>query len=94
MTCSFDQTNDDAEFPFLQLEMEWIKARHEHKKPMLGICLGAQLIAKTLGANVYSLKEKEIGWYPIEVSNTADYPFFNYLMQDGGQQFHFHGGSI
>jgi GMP synthase-like glutamine amidotransferase len=53
----------EAEFRFLQQAVEI-------KTPVLGICLGAQLIAKTLGAHVYRNREKEIGWAAVHL--TAD----------------------
>jgi len=60
--------NDDemaAEFRFIQ------QALHT-RTPMLGICLGAQLIAKALGARVYPNREKEIGWAPVYLTEDAD----------------------
>src|SRR5262249_12848523 len=62
--------NDADQLPHLITEMKLIEAAMSRNLPVLGICLGAQLIAKTLGAAVYPNKEKEIGWY--DVSPTAD----------------------
>ena len=56
---------DEQLYPFLEDELtvvrQWLKAQ----KPILGICLGAQLIARALGANVYSMGVKEIGFTPL-----------------------------
>ncbi|MEW8197867.1 MAG: type 1 glutamine amidotransferase, partial [Candidatus Thiodiazotropha endolucinida] len=57
--------NDDQDFPWLVEEKEFIKKVIESGKPVLGICLGAQLIACSLGAEVFSNSVKEIGWIPI-----------------------------
>jgi GMP synthase (glutamine-hydrolysing) len=57
-------------YPFLDREVELIAARLAARKPTLGICLGSQLMAKALGARVYSSGLKEIGWAPVAL--TAD----------------------
>lgn len=57
--------------PHLATEMRLIEQAIENDLPVLGICLGAQLIAKTLGARVYESKEKEIGWYDVAPTETA-----------------------
>lgn len=59
-----------ARFPHLEIEMEAIRQAIRADKPVLGICLGAQLIAASLGATVTPSHIKEIGWY--EVSLTED----------------------
>lgn len=56
------------EYPFLQMEDRLIKQVIEKDAPVLGICLGAQLIAKALGSRVIKNKEKEIGWYPLKIT--------------------------
>jgi len=63
-----DQTD---RYPFLAEEVDWIKSAIDRQLPVLGVCLGSQLIAKALGARVYPGREKEIGWYPIELTSRA-----------------------
>ena len=53
---------------YLEMEDRLIKQVIEKDAPVLGICLGAQLIAKALGAKVIKNKEKEIGWYPLKIT--------------------------
>ena len=56
-----ESANDNL--PYLQAEQQLIKNCVEKNIPILGICLGSQLIAKTFGAKVYSGPRKEIGFY-------------------------------
>ena len=48
---------------WMEEEIHWTQAFIASGKPVLGICLGAQILATSLGAEVYPGKEKEIGWY-------------------------------
>ena len=57
--------NDERKFPWLAAEKEFIRKAIERDKAVIGICLGAQLIATAMGAAVYPNGEKEIGWFPI-----------------------------
>lgn len=63
--------NDTDRLPHLLTEMKLIEAALEKNLPVLGICLGAQLIAKTLGAAVYPNRDKEIGWYDVSPTDHA-----------------------
>src|SRR5882724_3622908 len=54
------------ELPYIRQELDLIGEAASLGKPILGVCLGAQLIAKALGAPVYANAVKEIGWYPIQ----------------------------
>lgn len=56
---------DDALYPFLVNELAVISERLQYQRPLLGICLGAQLIARALGAGVSSMGVKEIGFAPL-----------------------------
>ena len=63
--------NDEADFPWLVAEKEFIRAAIERDKAVIGVCLGAQLIASAMGAAVHPNKEKEIGWFPIVGESTS-----------------------
>lgn len=56
---------EDDKYSWLKTEKEFIKEAIDQNKKVLGICLGGQLIASALGANVYANAEQEIGWYSI-----------------------------
>jgi GMP synthase (glutamine-hydrolysing) len=58
-------------YPFLAEEVGWIRQAISADLPVLGICLGSQLLAKANGARVYPNPVKEIGWYPIEWTAAA-----------------------
>ena len=57
--------------PFLGNEIKWIRQTVEVGIPLLGICLGSQMLAKAFGARVYPRGIKEIGWYPLELTMAA-----------------------
>jgi len=60
--------DEEERFPFLRWEKRIIRAAIDEAVPMLGICLGAQLIAATLGTAVFHGPVKEIGWNPISIT--------------------------
>jgi GMP synthase-like glutamine amidotransferase len=59
---------DEAEYPFLRDEHRFLTRVLEQGVPLLGICLGSQLLAKALGARVYRNPHKEIGWYTVDLT--------------------------
>ena len=63
--------DETAKYPFLAPEIEWIHTAVDAGVPVLGICLGAQLLAKALGAKVFSNGIKEIGWYAVDLTARA-----------------------
>lgn len=82
--------NDEAIYPWLRAEKAWIRSMIERKKPVLGICLGAQLIANALGSLVYPNKDKEIGWFPI-VATSNDVKRDVFSFPPSIEVFHWHG---
>jgi len=63
---------EQARYPYLASEIQLLKSALKAKKPILGICLGAQLLAAALGAKVTKNPQKEIGWYPLMREPGAD----------------------
>jgi len=63
--------NDTHNHPHLKTEVELVRRAIDRQTPILGICLGAQLIAKALGADVGRSPETEIGWYDVEPTAAA-----------------------
>ena len=59
---------EEDRYPFLKEEDIFIKEAIQRGKAILGICLGAQLIAKALGAKVFKAPVKEIGWYDVSLT--------------------------
>ena len=58
---------DDVDhYPWLRQEKEFIESTMRRQIPMLGICLGAQLLAEVLGASVTKNAREEIGWFPVQ----------------------------
>ena len=81
--------NDEDQFPWLAPEKRFIREVIESGKPVLGICLGAQLIAAAMGARVFRNPVKEIGWFPIRAVAPHDGSVFS--LQPSATVFHWHG---
>jgi GMP synthase (glutamine-hydrolysing) len=75
--------DQSARYPHLLHEIDVIRAALDREMPVLGICLGAQLLAAALGAHVHPNAVREIGWYPLTRSaDAAADPLFSHLGYD------------
>ncbi len=86
--------HDEADFPWLSEEKRFIKESIEAGKTVLGICLGAQLIAASLGARVYKNTHSEIGWFPIYKQNSAERSAVGRVLPAKIDMFHWHGDTF
>jgi GMP synthase (glutamine-hydrolysing) len=82
---------EHAKFPYLRQEIRLIEDALKHNKPILGVCLGSQLLAATLGANVYPGRRKEIGWHRIDLTDHAAKDFLFSGEPSSLIGFHWHG---
>ena len=80
---------DERDYPWLVREKKFLKQAINTGTRILGVCLGAQLIAEVLGARVYPNDHKEIGWFSIEGVQTHEK--IGLLFARAGKVFHWHG---
>lgn len=87
---------DTDDYPFLKDEIACIRARLAAKRPILGICLGAQLMAAALDARVYPGSHgAEIGWFPLQAADAGRTPdWFAPLLAPELSAFHWHGDTF
>ncbi len=85
---------DDARHPWLAEEKTWIRRSVDRGRRLLGICLGAQLLADALGAVVEPMKGREIGWFPVRRdAGWLDSPLAAALPETF-TPFHWHGDAF
>lgn len=81
-------------YEHLKVEMECIREFIADDKPILGICLGAQLIAATLGAKVAPAAESEVGWYDVALTDEGQKDPIMGVMQESQKIFQWHFDSF
>jgi len=85
---------DEDRFPWLLQEKRLLERTLREGKTVLGICLGAQLLADCLGAPVFRNPSREIGWFPVSLTpKGARHPLFNGL-DAAFDAFHWHGDTF
>ncbi|OHD71284.1 MAG: amidotransferase, partial [Spirochaetes bacterium RBG_16_49_21] len=85
---------DEREYPWLVEEKNFIAQTLASGKRVIGICLGAQLLASLLGARVYRNSYKEIGWFPVTRSDDARSSAMGNILPDLFPAFHWHGDTF
>jgi GMP synthase (glutamine-hydrolysing) len=81
--------NDGDAYPSMTAERDWLVPRLAARRPTLGICLGAQLMAAALGARVAAMPRKEIGFAPLALTEAAREGPLSAL--EGVPVLHWHG---
>lgn len=85
---------DYKQFPWLSTEVEFIQQAIQADKTVIGICLGAQLIAAALDVKVYSNTKKEIGWFPLTKTKAGKQHRLLNELPDCFTSFHWHGDTF
>jgi GMP synthase (glutamine-hydrolysing) len=85
---------EETEYTWLKNEKEFIKEAIEADKVLIGICFGAQLIAEALGSRIYPNTYKEIGWFPVCLSNKVETIELTDSLPEILEVFHWHGDTF
>ena len=82
---------EEDRYPWLSGEKRFIQSVIERGSPVIGICLGAQLVAHVLGADIYPNPHKEIGWFQIHKTPAAAASELSSVFPESVDAFHWHG---
>lgn len=85
---------DEADYPWLKAEKQFIRAAVDAGKSVLGICLGSQLLAAALGQRVYANSQAEIGWFPVYKTPAGAQSDLLHQFADETMVFHWHGDTF
>jgi len=83
--------NDEVAHSWLVGEKRFISQAIQAGKMVLGICLGAQMIASVAGARIRPADHKEIGWFSVEKTRSARHAAVGCVLADKSEVFHWHG---
>lgn len=85
---------DGAKFPWIAAEMAYLKKAHEAGLPVVGVCLGAQLIAAALGGTVAAMAAPEVGWGGVRLGFPGTIETIYQGVPWDTMQFHLHGQEV
>ena len=85
---------DENKYPWLREEKAFIKNAVDKGKVVIGICLGAQLIADALGAKIYKNRYREIGWFPIKFTRERQASKLCKMFPEEILAFHWHSDTF
>ena len=85
---------DESDYPWLKAEKQFIRKAIDSGKTVLGVCLGAQLIANVLGAQVYPNTKKEIGWFPVSLTEAGKSNTVMQSLPSEMEVLHWHGDTF
>jgi GMP synthase (glutamine-hydrolysing) len=82
---------ESGRYPYLVDEMRLIESALRESKPVLGVCLGSQLLASALGSPVTKGRQKEIGWFPVALRSEAAADALWHGVERSFTALHWHG---
>ena len=85
---------EEEQYPFILDELKLLEHRLKADLPTLGICLGAQLMARALGSRVYPGQAKEIGWHPLTLTKAGLASPLRHLDASQTAMLHWHGDTF
>lgn len=86
--------NDAPTYPFLTHEIHMVERRLATGRPMLGSCLGAQIMAAACGARVYKNREVEVGYHPVTLTPEGEASCLAALAHSDGMTPHWHNDAF
>jgi GMP synthase (glutamine-hydrolysing) len=86
--------DDEEDYPYLKWEKTIIRTALQEGIALMGICLGAQLIASAIGAGVYQGSLKEVGWYPISITPEGQVDSLLGYLPERPTVFQWHGSGF